>query len=219
MSRAALFLKQIAIYVTGLLFIAFAVAISISSDLGVSPVNSLPYVVSLITRQEIGTCIVVIYASFIVIQILLLRKEFKMINLTQIIFSFLFGYFTDFAKMVVGDFSIPTYPGKLLMLTVSIVLIAFGVALYVDAKLVNMPMEGLTQAISQKILKGKPFHEAKVIVDCAVVIIAALSSLIFLGKLDGVREGTVISALVVGKVMKPIQKVLVPALDRYVFKK
>ncbi len=219
MNRMKVFAKQIVVYVIGLLFISFAVAISINSNLGVSPVNSLPYVVSLITGQEIGTCIVVIYVGFILIQMLLLRKEFQLINLTQIIFSFLFGYFTDFAKMVMGDFSLPGYPGKLLMLAVSIVLIAFGVAMYVDAKLINMPMEGLTQAISKKILKGKPFHEAKAIVDCGVVILSVLCSLIFLGRLDGVREGTVISALVVGKVMKPIQKVLVPTIDKYVFHK
>jgi len=89
----------------------------------------------------------------------------------------------------------------------------------VDSRLVNMPMEGLTHALSETIFKGNPFHEAKVIVDCAVVLTAAVCSLVFLGKLDGVREGTIISALLVDKVMKPIQKFLIPAVDRYIFSK
>ena len=39
-------------------------------------------------------------------------------------------------------------------------------------------------------------------------------SFVFLGKLDGIREGTVICALLVGKLMKPMQKVLKPAVEK-----
>ena len=41
-----LMVKKALIYVTGLLFMAFGVAFSVNSSLGVSPVNSLPYVIS-----------------------------------------------------------------------------------------------------------------------------------------------------------------------------
>lgn len=211
------YIKRITIYIIGLLFIAFGVAFSINSNLGVSPVNSLPYVISLISGMELGTCIIAVYSFYILLQIVILRKEFKWVNLTQIIFSFLFGYFTDFSKWVMGDFVIPAYPGRLLMLLISIILIAIGISMYVDVKLVNMPMEGLTHAISEKILKGKPFHETKVIVDCMVVGLSILFSLVFLGRLEGVREGTIISALVIGKAMKPIQKQLLPWIEEHVF--
>ena len=40
----------------------------------------------------------------------------------------LFGYFVDFAKAVVGDFALPTYPGQLIMLAVSMVFVALGSA-------------------------------------------------------------------------------------------
>ena len=75
MNKKQQYIKQILLYILGLLFIAFAVAISINSNLGVSPVNSLPYVVSLIAGWDISTCIVGIYAGFILIQILLLRSD------------------------------------------------------------------------------------------------------------------------------------------------
>lgn len=45
-------------------------------------------------------------------------------------------------------FVIPTYFGQLLMMAISIVLVALGVAIYMDVKLINMPMEGMTLAIS-----------------------------------------------------------------------
>lgn len=210
------YFKRIVLYCVGLMFIAFGVAFSINSDLGVSPVNSLPYVVSLISGFDLGDCIIIVFSIYILLQVVILRKEFKLINLTQIVFSTFFGIFTDFSKSVLGSFAIPTYFGQLLMLCISMVLIAIGISLYVNARLVNMPMEGLTQAVSDKITK-KPFHDTKVIIDCTVVIAAAIASLLFLHGLLGVREGTIISAFVIGRLMKPIQKIVVPIINKYVY--
>ena len=92
------FILRIVVYIIGLFFLALGVAFSINSGLGVSPVNSLPYVISLITGVEIGTMVIIVFSFYILVQILVLRKDFKWINLTQIIFSTIFGYFTNFTK-------------------------------------------------------------------------------------------------------------------------
>ena len=96
-----LMVKKALIYVTGLLFMAFGVAFSVNSSLGVSPVNSLPYVISRITGLDLGNCVIGIFAFYILVQILLLRKKFRPIDLTQLIFSTIFGRFVDVAKKVV----------------------------------------------------------------------------------------------------------------------
>lgn len=206
-------LRKAAVYAAGLLFMAFGVAFSVNSGLGVSPVNSLPYVVSLVLGVDMGSCVIGVFSFYVLVQILIYRRDFKWINLTQIVFSTLFGYFVDFAKAVVGDFALPTYPGQLIMLAVSMVLVALGVCLYMDAGLVNMPMEGMTNAIAERIVK-KPFHDVKVAVDCLAVAAAILLSFVGLGGLEGIREGTLLCALLVGKMMKPMQKVLAPLVDR-----
>ena len=206
-------LSKVAVYAVGLLFMAFGVAFSVNSGLGVSPVNSLPYVVSLVLGVDMGSCVIGVFSFYVLVQILIYRRDFKWINLTQIVFSTLFGYFVDFAKAVVGDFALPTYPGQLIMLAVSMVLVALGVCLYMDAGLVNMPMEGMTNAIAERIVK-KPFHDVKVAVDCLAVAAAILLSFVGLGGLEGIREGTLLCALLVGKMMKPMQKVLAPLVDR-----
>lgn len=164
-----------------------------------------------------GNCVILIFGSYILVQILLLRRKFQWINLTQIVFSTLFGYFVDFAKWVVGGFVLPTYFGQLVMLAISIIMVAAGVCLYMDVKLVNMPMEGMTHAIRETLLPGLPFHDVKVIMDCVVVGIGVVLSFVFLGRLAGIREGTVICALFVGKLMKPIKKILQPVMDSYCF--
>lgn len=206
-------LSKVAVYAVGLLFMAFGVAFSVNSGLGVSPVNSLPYVVSLVLGVDMGSCVIAVFCCYVLVQIVIYRRDFKWVNLTQILFSTLFGYFVDFAKAVVGDFALPTYPGQLIMLAVSMVLVALGVCLYMDAGLVNMPMEGMTNAIAERIVK-KPFHDVKVAVDCLAVAAAILLSFVGLGGLEGIREGTLLCALLVGKMMKPMQKVLAPLVAR-----
>ena len=206
-------LRKAAVYAAGLLFMAFGVAFSVNSGLGVSPVNSLPYVVSLVLGVDMGSCVIAVFCCYVLVQIVIYRRDFKWVNLTQILFSTLFGYFVDFAKAVVGDFALPTYPGQLIMLAVSMVFVALGVCLYMDAGLVNMPMEGMTNAIAERIVK-KPFHDVKVAVDCLAVAAAILLSFVGLGGLEGIREGTLLCALLVGKMMKPMQKVLAPLVAR-----
>lgn len=208
-------LPRIAVYALGLLFMAFGVAFSVNSNLGVSPVNSLPYVVSKITGIELGICVTAVFSSYILVQILLLRKDYQWINLAQILFSTLFGTFVDFAKYVLGDFTIPTYAGKLLMLAVSIVFVAIGISLYMGVELINMPMEGMTLAIAAKIPRFK-FHNIKVFVDCATVGIGVLMSWVFLGKLEGIREGTIICAVAIGKLLPAAKWLIQPFLSKAV---
>lgn len=209
------FVIRVGVYCLGLLLLAFGVAVSVNSNLGVSPVNSLPYVISKILNIPLGSCVTVVFCSYIVLQILILRREFQPVNLLQILFSTLFGYFVDFAKLVLGDFAIPTYAGKLVMLAVSIVLIALGILLYMDAQLVPMPMEGLTASIAKK--QGKPFPTMKTIVDCVVVGTGIVLCFVFLGVLDGIREGTVITAVVTGKIIAWMRKPVSPVLKKICF--
>lgn len=214
------YLIRAGIYCVGLFFMALAVAISVNSNLGVSPVNSLPYVINAITAKfgifnNLGNMVTIVFCCYILLQIIILRKDFHPINLLQIVFSTIFGYFVNFAKWIVGDWAIPTYPGRLLMLAISIVLIAFGVMLYMEVQLVPMPMEGLSSTLAKKL--GKPFPTLKTIVDCVVVGTGLVLSLVFFHGLNGIREGTIITALLTGKVIALMKKPMEPILQKLCF--
>lgn len=206
---------RVLIYCGALFLMAVGVALSVNSNLGVSPVNSLPYVISQIIHVQMGTCVTVLFCFYILLQVMILRREFQPVNLLQILFSTVFGYFVDFAKMLVGDFALPTYAGKLTMLAASIFLIALGVMLYIDVELVPMPMEGLSSCIAKKL--GKPFPTMKTVVDCVVVLTGVVLSFLFLGKLDGIREGTILTAAVTGKLIAMFRKWLSPTVKRICF--
>ena len=203
------------VYCVGLLILAFGVVISVNSNLGVSPVSSLPYIVSCIVNAPLGVCVTVVYCGYILLQILIQRREFQIVNLLQILFSTIFGYFVDFAEMLIGDFTMASYVGRLGMLGVSIVLIALGLVIYMDAQLVPMPMEGLTACIAQKL--GKSFSSLKTVIDCLVVLAGMVLCLVFLGKIVGIREGTVITAMVAGKLVGVVKKWLSPVIGKICF--
>ena len=206
-------IHRVCLYIAGLFILAFGVALSINSDLGVSPVSSLPYVTSLIFETSAGMWVTAMFVFFLFIQIAIMRKEFRLIDVAQIPFSFVFGVFLDFIRWMLGDFQIPTYFGRLTMLGGSIAFIALGIVFIISAKLVALPAEALALVISYKI-KGSKFHNVKVAVDSVLVLGALGASLLFLGGMYGVREGTVISAVAIGKAMPPLRKLFLPVFRR-----
>lgn len=204
------FTIRVSIYLFGLFISSFGVAFAINGRLGISPVNSLPYIVSSILEMYMGIVVTFILSFYLLLQIIILRKEFKLIQLTQLIVSFIFGYFVDFARFVVGNFAIPTYGGQLVMTIISILLIGTGITLFMSAKLVNLPAEGLVAAISQKY--GFPMHKVMITMHSTVVFVGIILSLIFLNEVIGVREGTVLSAFFIGKTVQYVRLVVKPLL-------
>ena len=207
-------LARLGIYCLGLLILAFGIALAVNSNLGVSPVSSLPYVVSQIAGMSLGTCTILVYIGYILLQMVISRK-FQPALLLQLVFSTIFGWFVDGAKFVLGDFCLPGYLGQLVMLAASILLIGFSLVLYIDVKLAPMPAEGLVGCLSEKL--GKPFSQMKTFVDCSSVLIGAVLSLLFLHKLVGIREGTVLTALLVGKMMGMLRKPVGPLIQKICF--
>ena len=202
---------QIFVYTLGLFILSFGAVFAINSQLGISPVNSLPFVISLILEVDPGVTLAWVLVLFIVLQIIILRRDFELKNLTQIFFSFMFGYFLDFAIFLVGDFSLPTYLGQLAMIGLSIIVISFGLSTYMEARFINLASEALVWAIVSKI-PGGTFPPVKIVFDVTLVVSSIALSFMFLGGLYGIREGTVISALLIGRTIPIARKFVVPAL-------
>lgn len=196
--------KRIIIYCIGLFIMAIGVTFSVKSNLGVSPVNAIPYVVSLISGLDQGLCVSVIFCSYIILQVFILKKDFKFHSLLQIICASLFGYFVSFSNMIFYFTPSENYMIRLIYMLVSIVLIGIGVYLYLEAKLVPLPAEGVMMALKEKTIFE--FHNIKMGFDVTTVVIAVIISFIFLENISGMREGTIIAAILVGKVIGILTK-------------
>lgn len=191
--------KKVSIYILGLFFLATGVTLSVKSQLGVSPVTSVAYVFSLITGFDLGRTVMIYFSLFVVGQLIILRKNFNPIYVIQIGFLTIFGYFVTFSEFLLYFQTPDNYILRLTILMLSIVSLAIGLTLYLRADIMPMPAEGFIIALQKNI--DKEFYKIKYTVDTLLVLISVVLSFIFLGKLDGVREGTLIAALLIGRTM------------------
>ena len=188
--------KRYLLLCVGLMIVSFGVAFSILADLGTSPISCPPYVASMVCPLTVGEATIVMHCIFILIQMALLRKNYEWIQLMQLPVAFAFGYMTDFACWCISGLSCPNYLMQVVWCVVGIILTGIGVSFEVVAGVVTLVGEGLVLAIC-KAFKTR-FDITKVIVDVSLVALACVGSLVLLGGVFGVREGTLAAALLVG---------------------
>lgn len=196
---------RIFFYVFGFLIMTLGIAISVKSNIGVSPVSSIPYTMTCVWGIEMGLATIIFHIILVLLQILLLRKDFRFKNLLQIPAGILFGYFTTFCNHLMTYFPSPdNMIIKLAMMLVSTLLISFGIFLYVPADLIPLAGEGAMLAISQK--TKVRFSTVKLIFDISMVSISLAVCFLFLHSLGSVGIGTIIAAILVGSELKLITK-------------
>ncbi len=206
-------LKRYLLFILCLFFMGIGVALTKHGELGVSPISSVANVVSIkFTFFSFGTWLTISNCVLLLGQILLLRKKFKPLQLLQIPLSFLFGYFTDFGLWLARNIPNDTYIVKLLLVLSGIVVLGFGITLGVIADVILNSGEAFVKALAD--VTKKDFSNMKIAFDVTWVLLSIVLSLIFFdGKLYGTREGTIISALLVGVTVKLFRKVLQRPLD------
>lgn len=196
------FIKRWLFLMVGLITLSFGIAFSIKSDLGTSPISSVPYVISLFTDFSVGNLTIIIHSFFIVLQILLLRKKFEPLQLLQLPVTIAFGYLIDLCLWLMNGIFPSTYFMQWILCIIGILLVSIGIYLQVNSKLVTLAQIGLVVSLC-KVLPIK-FGNAKIILDVSFVIIASLLSLNFMGGIYGIREGTAAAALFIGLITRLI---------------
>ena len=99
---------RILFYLGGLLIMTLGVALSVKSALGVSPISSIPYTITCVTGMDLGVATIVFSIFMVILQIVLLRKQFKLINLLQLPIGILFGLFLSFCCSLMVYFPVPS---------------------------------------------------------------------------------------------------------------
>lgn len=190
-------ISRVLFYFAGLFIIALGINMAILSDLGVSPVSSFTVPLSDAVDISLGTVTAVCYAGFVLVEILVLRRRFRPKNLLQIPFSIIFGLFINYIGKLLSDITLPNYGTRFCVMIASIVICAAGAAIYITMDIVPNAPEGLILAFCEQF--GKEYGPLKILTDCIFVTLGILVSLVCLGGISAIREGTVISALITGK--------------------
>ena len=200
-------------YFIGLFVMIIGIALSVKSNLGVSPVSSIPYTITCVWGIEMGKATILFHIVLVLIQILVLRKNFKPVQLLQVLIGVVFGYFTTFCNYMVSFLPTPDNLGiRILMVLASSVFVAVGIFLYLPADLIPLAGEGCMQAVST--VTHIEFAKVKIGFDCTMVLVSAVTCLTILHSLGSVGIGTIIAAVLVGTLVGIINRAFGRQRDR-----
>ncbi|MGE4504263.1 MAG: DUF6198 family protein [Desulfovibrionaceae bacterium] len=204
--------RKLAADLAGLLILAFGVALSVKADLGVSPVSCIPYVYSLRFDLTIGELTILMNLLLVLAQVAILRRRYTLLHFSQLVSLTIFGYCIDFSLYLLSWLNPTVYLWQMLSCLGSCVLIAMGLFCLVSANVVYLPGDGLVAVVADTY--KKEFGKLKVSFDSGMVLFGLASSLLFFGTVEGIREGTVIAALVVGPLIR-VFKTKFPRLEAW----
>ena len=189
----------------GLAINSFGIAFITKSALGTSPISSVPYVFSMFFEKiSFGGFTFILNMIFILIEIAVLRKDFKPVQFLQIAANLLFSCFVDLGMFCLGWFSPQTIPERGVSLLIGCMILAVGICVEVAPNVIVVPGEGIVRAISYA--GKKDFGKVKVCFDVTLILTSALFSLLFFHHLQGLGAGTVVSAVIVGRMVSFVNR-------------
>ena len=189
--------RRILVFAVGLLVISLSIGFITKASLGTPPISSIPYSLSLIfPSMSLGNFTIIYSLLLVFLQLVILGKQADKVSLgLQVVISFVFGYFIDFGMMLLGDFSPEIYWERIVCVLIGCFGLAFGVYLQIVADFTMVPGDGFAYALSVRI-KKKPYRVVRVCSDVSMIVIGYIG----MGTTGGVREGTVICALLIGTI-------------------
>lgn len=179
---------------------ALGVALVTNAHLGTSPITSLPYALTFMLPLSLGAFTFLSNIVFLIIQKILLGRQFGMVQMMQLPAVLVFGLFIDFWMWATTPLMTDNYLLQLAMCVGGSAVLGLGISLEIVCNATVLPGEGMVIAIVYR--TGRVFGNIKVLFDISLVVTAALLALAVLGEVVGLREGTVLSAFLVGQFVK-----------------
>ena len=197
-------IKRYIFLLAGLFVNGLGVSFITKAGLGTSPITSIPYTLSLGFTPTVGMFTLVFNIFLVILQVILLRRNFQLQSLLQLPIIALFSLFIDLTMSLLGFMQPETYAMKVVSLIVGCLILGFGVFMEMVANVAMLPGEATVRAVSD--VFSTDFGKTKIAFDSSMTIIAAILSFIMFKHLDGVREGTIVAAILVGFIARLFKK-------------
>lgn len=198
-------IERLVWFSAGILINSFGIVLITKGALGTSQISSIPYVLSLqLPSISFGMFSFIMNMVYIVLQALLLRRQFKPIQLLQIVVHVVFSASIDVFMAMLSFYAPQQLFTRVLSAVAGCIVLAFGISVEVAPDLIMVPGEGIVAAISK--VSGRRFGSVKVVFDVTLILIAALLSWLFFGNIVGVGVGTLLSAVSVGQFVNLINR-------------
>ena len=192
-------------YLIGLLILAFGLTLNVMTGLGVSPIISVAYVASAMTGAAFADATFVLYALFVVVEILIhlylgrLTRLQAVKDVLQLPLSLVFTRFMALFQSALPDLSSSAMPIRLLALLIAIAATGIGAASTLSMRLIPNPGDGIVQALAD--LLSLPVGTMKNIFDGINVCISLILGIVFLPGIAGIGIGTLLAFIGVGRVV------------------
>lgn len=194
--------RQYGIFLIGLFIASLGVAFSTRAGLGTSPVASIPYSVSLVNHAlSFGWWMIIMSLVQILVQVLLLRKRCKPLEIAvQLAVAFVYGSLTDFSCGLLSGLQPVSYPARFAVMLAGCAVLGLGIWIQYKGGVAMLPGEAMNRAVSQ--VTGRRYENVKIFFDITYILLAGIICLAFHGRLEGVREGSVIAAVLIGNIIR-----------------
>ena len=190
----------------GVMVAGFGVALSTQAGLGATPISSVPWVLTFVTPLSYGTLTLIINIFLVLAQVAILRRRFPIFQFLQIPATALFGLCIDLGMWLSRPFVTEVYVLQVAMLVVGAAVLAVGILLQVRSEFLCIPGDALVKVASREF--GLPLSRLKITLDGSLTLVALVTSALSLGRIEGVREGTILSVFLVGTFIGLFSKVL-----------
>lgn len=204
------YIKKYLMIVLGFIIVGIGFAFTLKANVGVGAWDALSASLYSLSGIEVGTVGMILNIGCVFGQMIILKKDFKLIQLLQIPLSVLLGLVINYVLYEILVFPFDSFIGGIVMYIVSTEVCVIGVALIMVLDEVTFALEGFCDALTKVI----PFQFPVVrqfadIVSFGIIVILTLVTQIPWSIGIGTIIGMVIFGPSLGVFMKLFQKVLV----------
>lgn len=206
------FIYKLIIVAINVIITGIGASLGLKAAVGVGAWDALSQSISRVVDIKVGTFSMMLNISCVLIQLVLLKKEFKINHVIQIFVAVLLGSVVNFMVYdVYSKITISNYFINILLLVSSCIICALSVSVIMAINFISFPLESCCMVISKKI--NKKFGSIRQFVDILSIIIALFIAFIFNQDIT-VREGTIIAMIIFGPLLDLFIKMMMPTLRR-----
>lgn len=190
--------------IIGIFLNGLAVVIYIESNLGISTISSIPFIMNKVFQSiSLGNA-TIIFEIFLLL-ILILVVGMKKSYIYSILLGLLFGMIIDMYKWIFSFTNIGKV-NNLFLYIIAFTCLSLGISLTLKSNLTALPFDIFVKDLSEE--TGKPIKHVKTVFDITCVFIAISVSLLYFKEIIGVGIGTLISMLFTGNMIQIFSNIL-----------
>lgn len=199
-------------YGLGMIFYACGACLATKAELGLTPVTSVSYVLSLSSGLTLGTVMLFYNLFMLIVEWVVYGKDFQRRVYLQLPLSILFSAIVDGFVYLFRDLCPTGIAARFGIFFLAIFLMSLGITGTICGNIIPLPAEGVVQAFVFRLRTD--FGPTKLVHDCVLVAATVITSLIFLQRIEGIQIGTLIAAVSLGPLSKMCMGGVQPVIQR-----